>query len=241
MREVRVAPAEVSCIIPVRNGARYIGEAIRSVLDQTRPPEEIIVVDDGSSDSTGTEAAKFGARIEYVSITPSGIAAARNEGIRRSRGALLCFLDADDRTHAERLSRQLEELSRRPRVEFCHGYSTFFWSEELTPDEREKDHRYAGNFWRESRPGHISTWLVRRDAFDRVGPFDQDLKYSEDTDWLLRFRDIGGVETTVPHVLSYRRLHRDNVTASNRREQTRCLAQVLKRSRDRRRVPVLHE
>jgi glycosyltransferase involved in cell wall biosynthesis len=225
---------ETSCIIPVRNGARYIGEAIRSVLDQTKVPDEIIVVDDGSTDDTGLEAAKFGSKIDYLKKPHAGVAAARNDGIARSRGNLICFLDADDRMHPKRLALQLDQLGRHPAVELCDAHSTYFWSEEISLEEREEDHRYLSDFWHDARPGHITTWLVRRSTFDRVGLFDPMLRFSEDTDWLLRFRDGGGIETTIPRVLSYRRLHRDNVTAGSRQDQVRCLAQVLKRSRDRR-------
>ena len=69
----------------------------------------------------------------------------------------------------------------------------------------------------------------------RTGVAPSALRFSEDTDWLLRFRDGGGIGATLPQVLSYRRLHRDNATAGSRREQVRALARTLKQSRDRRR------
>ena len=227
--------ASVSCVIPVHNGARYIAEAIQSVVDQTTPPGEIVVVDDGSSDETEREVARFGAAVVYVPQAHAGVASARNHGVGHARGSLLCFLDADDRLHRQRLSLQVEALARQPHVELCDAHSAYFWSEELTAEERKEDDRYRNPFWKETRPGHISTWLVTRAAFERVGPFDPALHFSEDTDWLLRFRDGGGIGTTLPQVLSYRRLHRRNVTAGSRREQVRALAQTLKQSRDRRR------
>ena len=230
-----MTPVHVSCVIPVHNGARYVAEAIQSVVEQTVPPGEIVVVDDGSSDGTELEVARFGAAVVYVPQAHAGVAAARNHGVRRACGSLLCFLDADDRLHRDRLRLQLEALARQPHVELCDAHSAYFWSEELTADERKKDDRYRNPFWKETRPGHISTWLVRRAAFERVGPFDPALHFSEDTDWLLRFRDGGGIGATLPQVLSYRRLHRHNVTAGSRREQVRALAETLKHSRDRRR------
>ncbi len=230
-----MTPVRVSCVIPVYNGARYVADAIQSVVEQTVPPAEIVVVDDGSSDGTEREVARFGAAVVYVPQAHAGVAAARNHGVRRACGSLFCFLDADDRLHRDRLSLQLEALARQPHVELCDAHSAYFWSEELTAEERKKDDRYRNPFWKETRPGHISTWLVTRAAFERVGPFDPALHFSEDTDWLLRFRDGGGIGATLPQVLSYRRLHRHNVTAGNRREQVRALAETLKHSRDRRR------
>jgi glycosyltransferase involved in cell wall biosynthesis len=233
-----VPSADVSCIIPVFDGARYVADAIRSVLAQTRPPDEIVVVDDGSQDGTAEEVARFGAAVVYVHQPHAGVAAARNHGVGRAAGSLLAFLDADDRWHPERLRRQLDALARCPDVELCDAASAYFWSDELTAEERERDPRYRHPFWGETRPGHIGTWLVRRAVFVRVGPFDPALRFSEDTDWLLRFRDAGGVRLTLPEVLGHRRLHRRNATAADRREQVRALARTLKQSRDRRRGAV---
>jgi glycosyltransferase involved in cell wall biosynthesis len=230
-----VTATGVSCVIPVYNGARYIAEAIQSVLDQTTPPAEIVVVDDGSSDGAEREVSRLAAAVVYVSQAHAGVAAARNHGVQRTSGSFLCFLDADDRLHRERLQLQLEAFARQPQLELCDAHSAYFWSEELTAEDRQHDPRFPNPFWKETRPGHIGTWLVRRAVFDRVGPFDPTLRFSEDTDWLLRFRDGGGLGATLPQVLSYRRLHRDNATAGSRREQVRALAQTLKRSRDRRR------
>lgn len=226
---------EISCVIPVFDGARYVAAAIRSALAQTRPPDEIIVVDDGSRDDTAKKVACFGTAVTYVHQPHAGVAAARNRGVERASGNLLAFLDADDRWHPERLRRQLDALAGRPNVELCDAESAYFWSEELGADERERDPRYPHSFWHDTKPGHIGTWLVRRTAFARVGPFDPALRFSEDTDWLLRFGDGGGVRLTLREVLNHRRLHHRNMTAADRHVQVRALARTLKLSRDRRR------
>ena len=84
----------VSVVIPVRNGERFLAEAIDSVLGQSHPRLELIVVDDGSSDSTSEVARAFGSRVRYVRRPPLGVAAALNSGIDLARGDLLAFLDA---------------------------------------------------------------------------------------------------------------------------------------------------
>src|SRR5215510_9955550 len=107
------AASLVSVIIPCYNQARYLGEAITSVLDQTYRPLEIVVVYDGSQDDTRKVAESF-REVRYLYQGNQGTAAARNRGYRESRGAFLLFLDADDRllpTALEAAVRPLEENS----------------------------------------------------------------------------------------------------------------------------------
>ncbi len=225
---------QVSCIIPAHDSARYIEAAIESVLAQTEPPLEILVIDDGSTDDTASIVRSFGERITLFQQEHAGVSAARNLGVSRARGDLLCFLDADDRFHAKKLGWQREFLQARPEVEFCDARSRYFWSEELTAAELAADPRYAHDFWRAEAAGHISSWLVKRSVFERIGPFDAQMRFSEDTDWRLRFLDSGGRIETLARVVSDRRLHPCNATASDRNGQVRGLAVALQRSRARR-------
>ena len=97
----------VSCVIPVFNGGRVLAEAIDSVLAQTRAPEQILVVDDGSTDATAEVAAAYGTRLSYVFQENLGPAAARNAGMKMVTGEFVAFLDADDWWHPEKLEKQL--------------------------------------------------------------------------------------------------------------------------------------
>jgi glycosyltransferase involved in cell wall biosynthesis len=223
-----------SCVVPVRDAGRWVGEAIASVLGQAAPPREVIVVDDGSTDDTAVAIASFGDAVTYVRQEPAGVARARNHGIELARGDLVAFLDADDLWHPERLERQIELLGASPTAGLCDAHSDHFWADDLTPSQREADPRFRDPFWQRTAPGHISTWLVRRETFDLLGGFDESLQYSEDTDWLLRYRDSGGITVTHPEVLSHRRLHGRNVTAFDRQGQARDLVRVLAASRARR-------
>jgi glycosyltransferase involved in cell wall biosynthesis len=85
----------ISCIVPVYNGERYLREALDSIMAQTRRPDEIIVVDDGSTDSTRDIVAAYGDDIVYVRQANAGPGAARNRGIGIARGSLVAFQDAD--------------------------------------------------------------------------------------------------------------------------------------------------
>src|SRR5947209_2263946 len=100
-----------SAVIPVRNGAEYIADAIRSVLDQTAPPLECLVIDDGSTDATPEIVRSFGTRVAYVCQSHAGVSAARNHGARRARGELVAFLDHDDVWLPTKLERQVEALA----------------------------------------------------------------------------------------------------------------------------------
>jgi glycosyltransferase involved in cell wall biosynthesis len=104
-------PRLVSVVIPAYNAERFVGEAIESVLAQTHPNVECIVVDDGSTDGTAAVARAFGTRVRMVEQANKGVSAARNAGVRAATGSLLAFLDADDRWSPDWLSRMLEALA----------------------------------------------------------------------------------------------------------------------------------
>lgn len=228
---------DATIVIPVCNGERYVAEAIDSVLAQTQSRCELIVVDDGSRDGTAEIVGRFGDTVRFVRQPNAGAAAARNHGIRLARAEWIAFLDADDRLHPEKIERELA-MAKSRHVAFCQCHTRWFWSEELSTGECEADPRFRHGFWRRELPGHISTWLVHRRLFNRIGLFDERLRYSEDTDWYLRLRAADEPLTTLPDVLTYRRLHRHNLTAGDRRAQVRNLAWVLKSARDRNRERV---
>jgi GT2 family glycosyltransferase len=110
-----------SVIIPVFNGAAYLARAIESVLAQTWPAEEIIVVDDGSVDASADIAQSFGPRVRYVRQENAGVSAARNRGAALARGDWLVFLDADDWYYPDRLRLHGEWIAAEPGLDFLTG------------------------------------------------------------------------------------------------------------------------
>ena len=100
----------VSVVIPVYNSSEYIARTIESVLAQTHKPDEIIVVDDGSTDETRQKVTQYEPKVKYIYQTNAGTSAARNTGIKTSSSEWIAFLDADDEWLPEYLQKQLALL-----------------------------------------------------------------------------------------------------------------------------------
>ena len=135
----RVKNLSVSIVIPTHNRAHLIGRAIRSALAAVVPGDEIIVVDDGSSDGSGEVARRFGSRIRYERQERRGVSAARNHGVSLATGDLICFLDADDLFSRRKLEIQTARFAERADLELCVALTKNFWSSELRADERDDD------------------------------------------------------------------------------------------------------
>jgi glycosyltransferase involved in cell wall biosynthesis len=227
---------KVSCVIAVYNGEAHLREAVDSVLSQTYPDLELIVVDDGSTDGTAGVIAGYGDRVRVFRQENRGVSVARNLGVAAATGEMLSFLDADDRLDPRKVALQVAAFRTDPELDFCDCHTAYFWSDELAQEAKERDFRYASGFWRDALPGHISGWLFRRELWGRVGEFSSAMRFSEDTDWLSRARDLPMRRLTLADVLTHRRLHPGNVTARHGAEQRAALAQMLHAHRKRARV-----
>lgn len=228
----RYEPGLVSCVIPVYNGARFVGESIESVLAQAYRPLEIIVVDDGSTDGTEDVLAAFGDRIRTFFQPNAGPSAARNRGVAEARGEWLTFQDADDLWVPDKLERQMESFRKNPALDLCFGHLQNFWEPEL----RDIEERARDTWLAQPHPAHgPPLMLMRRELFERVGPFDTALRTGEDTDWHFRAREIGVVTECLPDVLLRRRRHGRNLTA-NWNASAEDMFTMLKRSIERRRA-----
>jgi glycosyltransferase involved in cell wall biosynthesis len=228
-------PAAARCdvVIPAHNAQRYIGEAIRSVLDQNFAVGQIIVVDDASTDHTPSEVAAFGSIVRVVKGKCGSAGAARNLGVGNSSGEFIAFLDADDICLPGRLRLQAESLTAHPEavMVFCDaeyinsaGQST---KRQFTfPEFRSGV--FLGQLFERNRILTTSVAMVRRCAFESAGGFDEHLIYSEDYDlWIRLARQGGGVEHIPKSLVGYR-LHDANMTASRGASQ-RWEAETLRK------------
>ncbi|MGE0449780.1 MAG: glycosyltransferase family 2 protein [Vicinamibacterales bacterium] len=220
----------VSVVIPVFNAAQYLPQALESVLAQACPSLQLIVVDDGSEDGAADAVAPFLDRVEYVRQPHRGIGAARNAGVERARGRLIAFLDADDLFTPHKLQVQLQHLEAHPDVDLVFGHVEEFISDELDEVERRKLMLRTG-----PQPGYFAqAMLIRREAFDRVGPFEEGLREAEFLDWYARARDAGLCHALLADVVFRRRLHRCNNGRHAGRDRG-DLVRVVKAAMDRRR------
>ncbi len=179
---------QVSVIIPVYNRARPVTRAIDSVLKQTRPPLEIIVVDDGSTDETPDVLRQYGSKIKIIRQAHRGVSAARNRGIRSASGQWIALLDSDDEWMPKKLA-MAEEFHRR------HPEYLIFQSEEIwirkgkRVNPKKKHRKYGGWIFKQSLPLCIvspSAVIFHRSLPEQVGLFDESFPVCEDYDLWLR-------------------------------------------------------
>jgi glycosyltransferase involved in cell wall biosynthesis len=217
----------VSVIIPVRDGAAYISSAIESVLGQTEPPAELLVIDDGSTDETANIVSRFfSCGVRLVQQLPKGAAAARNCGTALARHELLAFLDADDVWTSSKLEQQCAEMRSDATLDMVFGHVRQFVSSDVEPATRARLRCPE-----ESVPGpHVGTMLIRRESFERVGPFGTEWSVGEFLDWYGRAQLIGLREKMIPKVLLERRLHSANqgvLKRSDRGDYVRIVKKIL--------------
>lgn len=182
----------VSVIVPTYNRSRYIGDAIGSLLAQTQPAAQVIVVDDGSTDSTRDVISTFGRSIQYFRKPNGGKSTALNLGLRHATGRLIWIFDDDDIAVPDALERLLAALDEKRECGFAYGDYDMFATD-------EHGRRYTLSAKLPTAPPanlHLALMersfilqqglLVRKSCYDEVGPFDETLIRSQDLDMMLR-------------------------------------------------------
>ncbi|HUT54849.1 MAG TPA: glycosyltransferase family A protein [bacterium] len=230
---------KVSVIIPVFNRPREVAEAIRCALGQTMPPLEILVVDDGSTDDTAAAVERFGPPVRLIRQENQGPAAARNRAAKEAAGEWIAFLDSDDLWLPEKLAREAGALEQS-QAGLVHadgwvitGHDLPPWAAALLKWETGSDGRPASDerpppppthfsrFTPANGPGALVTYLnnpvltssvmVRRDAFDRAGGFDESFAINEDADLFVRVMALGHEAVYVARPLVFQRVMPDGI------------------------------
>lgn len=213
--------------MPVYNAHATVGEAVESILSQSLRDLELIAVDDGSTDGTGEQLETWVARdsrVRLISLEHSGIISALNTGLQLCRAPLIARMDADDRSHPERLRLQTEFLKTRPALAAAsclvegfptgsvrEGFQIYLeWLNSLQSAEQIERELFI-----ESPMAHPSV-MVRAEWLERVGGY-QDHGWPEDYDLWLRMYSAGARFAKVPEVLLYWREHADRLTRTDSR------------------------
>jgi glycosyltransferase involved in cell wall biosynthesis len=178
----------VSIIIPTRNRETLVSAAINSVLDQTQQNFELIVVDDGSTDTTQKVLQAYGDRITCLRIEHAGPSAARNHGIAAAQADLIAFLDSDDRWMPRKLERQIVHYSSNSDVMVSQTREVWIRNG-VRVNARTKHRMHSGWIYERCLPLCIvspSSVMIHRKVFDHVGLFDESMPACEDYDLWLR-------------------------------------------------------
>jgi len=225
----------VSVVIPVFNCEAFLREAVESVrgavhvLDQKYSDVEIIIVDDGSTDGTQTVARSFPETVRYLQQPNQGPSAARNRGIEQAQGSLIAFADADDLWPAAKLELQLPYLINDPTIEIVMGKI-----QQVRLSKTVNGETRAEEFAEPAFSVNLGSAVIRKCVFERVGLFDENMRYSEDVDWFMRAREAGAAIVTIDAVTLLYRQHEQNMTRGKSTSELNVL-KALKRSLDRRR------
>ncbi len=179
----------VSVIISTYNRKNIIGRAVDSVLGQTRSADEIILVDDGSSDNTDQLIKEKYPDIKYIWQENRGIGHARNTGISQARGIWIAFLDSDDEWLPSKLINQLKALQHQPDYKICHTNEIWVRNGKRV-NPMKKHEKSGGLLFKNCLPLCIispSSVIIHRSVFEDHGLFDESLPVCEDYDLWLRF------------------------------------------------------
>lgn len=187
----------VSVIIPAYNRVAYIDQTVNSVLNQTHPAVELIVVDDGSTDGTFEKLRAFGAAIRLLTHdghVNKGQSAALNLGLTEASGRYIAILDSDDYWAPDKLERQVAYLEAHPEIGlvYCNGYHVDDRGRELFPfhPEGHSEPNDPNSVLLDCYMLLPQSSLVRTEAFRRAGLFDEALRAAQDHDMLIRIAEV---------------------------------------------------
>ncbi len=185
----------LSVVLTVYNASWCIERALDSVMGQTRPPEEVLLCDDGSTDGTpDLVEGEFGSRVQVLRLPHRNASATRREGLARATGDWFCMLDADDRWVPDKLERQLAYLARHPEVRFlssdgvlesADGVVRESWLADYFDPVREMVGDLLPPLVERCFP-LVSSMMFEREAYEAVGGFDPAMVYSHDYDLWMR-------------------------------------------------------
>lgn len=215
----------ISVIIPVFNGEKFIAQAIDSVLAQTSPADEVIVIDDGSTDHTAKIIMSYSSAIKYVYQENSGVSKARNHGIKLAQGKYIAFLDHDDIYLPNKLEDAIREFDINPNVNVIAGKWKYLIDKSfLNQTQLDQTIERVGIL--------LGSYLFKRDVFEAIGLFDESLNYAEDVDLIMRINNAKMTILKIDALCLLYRYHETNSTKliNFEEDNKRCTLDVLYKS-----------
>ena len=207
---------EISVIIPTYNRVSMVIEAVESVLAQDMTDLELIVINDGSTDETEEKLSVYGSRLKYYQQENAGVSAARNRGITFSTAPLVAFLDSDDLWLPSKLQVQYTYMTENPEIHICQT-EEIWWRNGRRVNQKKHHQKPSGDIFQRSLELCLvspSAVMMRRELFEKVGYFDEELPMAEDYDlWLRVAVDYPVVLLPEPLVIK-RGGHPDQLSAS---------------------------
>ncbi len=204
---LKINQMSLSVVIPAYNCGKYIGRAVDSVLSQSRMPDEVIVVDDGSDDNTADVAGGYGEKVRLIRQDSAGASAARNAGIEAANAEWIAFLDGDDEWLPEKLELQLGLLERNEHLDWTTGnFIRCDCNNDIRRDDLDGDRlarakgllgekEYLDSYFRAYLAlagGWTGTMVIRRKMLTEAGMFRAGLARYNDMDMWFRLAFIGG-------------------------------------------------
>lgn len=229
---VKPEPPTFSVVIAAYQAAGFIGDAVRSALDQDPPPLEVIVCDDGSTDGLLGALTEFGSQVRCVQIDHAGEAAAKNAAAAAGAGDFLAFLDADDRFLPGRLAALGGFAARHPDVDIITTDAYLVHEGRIVGRCYGDGHRFASSNQREAilqRNFVLGLAAVRRTRFAEVGGFDSSILYTTDWELWIRLIFTGSRVAFIPEPLGEYRLH-EAAASARRAEMSRGRLETLARA-----------
>lgn len=225
----------VSIIMPVYNGADYIGQAIESVLAQEYPNFELVIIDDGSTDNTKEVILRYNdERIRYLYQENKGVSSARNLAINKAKGQYIMPLDADDMMTPDFIAKHLAEFEKHPDVDLVYCDVLLIDGNgnqiRIMNKPEYQDRRYLiRDLLRAGHPVVPFRLGIRRSVFDKIGFYDEDLLIGEDYDMMRRFVKAGLKAHHLSEPLHLRRMYADSLSRNCSAQKAKSHFEVIKR------------
>lgn len=217
----------VSVILPVFNGVHFLKECIESILNQSFSPDEIIVINDGSTDAS-QEIIDSYPEIINIKTDNQGVAAARNTGIKLAKGNWITFIDQDDIWTKDSLKSRMNFLQKNPETLIVTGKQKWFLDGIDEIPSWVKPEQMKDNL-----EGYLlGCTLVRKDLFNKYDLFDTSFRYSSDFDWFFRLKDNYVLFHQIDDLVLKKRIHATNESRNSEallKELSRAIYNSIKR------------